>query len=115
MRLRDWIVIHSPFWLQYHFMGRVVEVVLRQMREEGQVLLQEKEGRLRRWRQHRPSAFVRTTQLDLLGLPRAYQQAIAKAKLLRRYCRAHLAAVKGRYAHVGQRSTRTRNLQLSEG
>lgn len=83
MKARDWLTVHSPFWLQYFYMERVVRVVQASLRKEDEVLLQEKEGRLRRWRQHRPFAVVRNPQLDLLDLSKAYQQAFEKTASLR--------------------------------
>jgi len=116
-RVLNWFVSHLPAILQILFMERVLRIVKESSRKEAarEVLFTEKEGRLRAGRQHQPSAPVRTTQLDLLGMQESYQQIPSFSELLRSDSRAYRAAMQGRNAHMGQRGPRTRTLQLRKG
>jgi hypothetical protein len=102
-KILNWLISHSPFWVQYLFMERVMKSVKASLRAEEahQVLLTEEEGNLRGRRPNQPLDAVRVVQLDMLQLSQAHQQISTFSELLRSDRRAYHAARTRRYPHMG--------------
>jgi len=73
MSIINHIIAVSPTWVQYQFMGRVMQIV-QESSQAGKVLQSKKKGGVRKGRRYRPSSAFRTIQLALLRLPRAHRQ-----------------------------------------
>jgi hypothetical protein len=97
----NWLILHSPFWVQLIFMERVVASVVQASKEEGTVLQSQEKGGVFEGRPNRPSTSFRTVRMEMLAMRKAYQQKYPKAKPSSRYHRARNSIVPGRNPHLG--------------
>lgn len=100
----NWLILHSPFWVQLLCMERVMKSVKSQLEKQASKKIQfETKGGVCAGRPNRAPSTFRTTRLDLLDLWKQNQQKYPKTKLPGRYSRARATIVQRGHAHVGQR------------